>query len=73
MGAALRGGRLSAVWSPPALAAFAKTKWPMKTRREEEAISAAGHRERGGGSRRKGFAFWRRQGDSGLGCRSEHK
>ena len=28
-------------------AAFAKTKWPMKARREEEAIIADGHSERG--------------------------
>ena len=46
MGVAVRGGRLGVVWSPPALAAFAKIKWPMKARREEEAIIGAGHRER---------------------------
>jgi hypothetical protein len=61
-GCAVRGGRLGVVWSRPALAAFAKSKWPMNTRREEEAISAAGHRERGGrggggGSRVTGKGF----------------
>ena len=39
-------------------AAFAKTKWPIKTRREEEVIIADGPRERGGGARWKGFWFW---------------
>jgi hypothetical protein len=46
MGVAVRGGRLGVVWSPPALAAFARTKWPMNTRREEEVIIADGHSER---------------------------
>jgi hypothetical protein len=40
---------------PPAFLAFAKIKWPMKTRREEEAIIADGPQEQGSGWRRWDF------------------
>jgi hypothetical protein len=60
MGVAVGGGRLSFVWSRPALVAFAKANWPMKTQREEEVITAGGHRERG----RRGGGAWR-SGESG--------
>ena len=36
-------------------AAFAKIKWPMKTRREEEVIIADGPQEQGSGWRRWDF------------------
>ena len=47
MGVAVGGGRLGVIRSPPDSAAFAKIKWPMKARREEEVIIADGPRERG--------------------------
>jgi hypothetical protein len=65
-GCAVGGGRLGVVWSRPALAAFAKANRPMKTRREEDAITAAGHRERSGRMGRWEDVAYRWESDSGL-------
>ena len=46
MGVAVRDGRQGVCWSPLASAAFAKIKWPMKARREEEVIIALATRSR---------------------------
>ena len=73
MGVAVRGGRLGVIRSPPASAAFAKTTFPMKARREEEAIIADGPRERGGRDGRGfGSGAGRNRADAGAqlaGCR----
>jgi hypothetical protein len=55
------------------LAAFAKIKWPMKTRHAEEAMVVAGHRERGLCGRAFGWPNIWRSGQGRIRIRAEEQ